>query len=238
MSQLAVFDIDGTLTDTHAVDEECFLRAVSDTLDIDASGIDWSAAPHITDSALLVWIAERHGHGTLTKRAVNAVLGRFLELLRAEREGYPARFRPIPGADRLFTALAGAGWACALATGGWERSARLKLNAAGLGGSALPLASSSDASTRVEILQVAVARARGDHAAFGRIVSVGDALWDIRAATELHWPFIGVAAGSAARTLRTHGATTVLPDFTDLAAVLTALAEAEPPRLDSVAPVT
>lgn len=30
MRRLAVFDIDGTLTDTNAVDDACYLRAVAD----------------------------------------------------------------------------------------------------------------------------------------------------------------------------------------------------------------
>jgi hypothetical protein len=41
MKQLAIFDIDGTLTDTNAVDDECYLRAVSDVLDLD--GRSWLA---------------------------------------------------------------------------------------------------------------------------------------------------------------------------------------------------
>jgi phosphoglycolate phosphatase-like HAD superfamily hydrolase len=237
MYRLAVFDIDGTLTDTNAVDDACFRRAIGETLDIDATSVDWSQAPDVTDSALLAWLAERYERLPLSERTAGVVLDCFLELLEAERVRAPLQYRLIAGAEQLFAALARAGWTCALATGGWEQSARLKLDAAGLEASTLPLASSSDASTRVEIMQIAASLARANGDAFERIVSVGDALWDLRAAAELHWPFIGIAVGSAAVTLRNQGATTILPDFSDLAAVLAALAQAEPPRLASVAPV-
>ncbi len=237
MARLAVFDIDGTLTDTNAVDDACFLRAVSETLGVEAARVDWSNAPHVTDAALLLWLAEEYGRLPLSDRTANLVMDRFFGLLEAERVRAAAQFRPVAGADQLFAALAHSGWSCALATGGWERSARLKLAAAGLDTGTLALASSSDASTRVEIMQLAATRARGDAAAFTRIVSIGDAVWDVRAAAELQWPFIGVAAGSAATKLRNSGATTIVADFSDLSAILTALTMAEPPRLDSVAPV-
>ncbi len=237
MASLAVFDIDGTLTDTNSVDDTCFLRAVSETLGIEAARVDWSAAPHVTDSALLLWLAEQHGRLPLSDRTAKVVVDRFVALLEAERVLSAARFRPVDGADHLFAALARAGWTCALATGGWERSARLKLAAAGLDTSTLALASSSDASTRTQIMQIAAARAQGAGAVFERIVSIGDAVWDVRAAGELQWPFIGVATGNAATILRHHGATTILADFSDLSRVLIALAGAEPPRPVSVAHV-
>jgi phosphoglycolate phosphatase-like HAD superfamily hydrolase len=237
LARLAVLDIDGTLTDTNAVDDACFLRAVGETLGIKTSGVDWSAAPHVTDSALVLWLAEQHGRLPLSDRMVSLVVDRFLELLEAERALSVDAFRPVAGADRLFPALATGGWTCALATGGWERSARLKLAAAGLHTSTLALASSSDASTRSEIMQLAAVRAQRDAAAFERIVSIGDAVWDVRAAGELHWSFIGIATGNRATILRQHGATTILADFSDLPAVLSALAEAEPPRVVADAPV-
>ena len=39
-SQLAIFDIDGTLTATNAVDDECYARAVAEMLDVAPEDID------------------------------------------------------------------------------------------------------------------------------------------------------------------------------------------------------
>ena len=230
MTSLAVFDIDGTLTETAAVDNACFLRAVSEVLGVPVAHVDWSTAPHVTDSALLVWLATQHGNLPVSDRTTSLVIDRFLELLEAERLRAADRFRPVAGAGQLFAALAHAGWSCALATGGWERSARMKLAAAGLDADGLALASSNDATRRIEIMQIAVARAQGNDAVFTRIVSIGDAVWDVHAAAALQWPFIGVAVGAAMTTLRDNGATTIMADYTDLSAFLTALDTAEPPR--------
>lgn len=112
----------------------------------------------------------------------------------------------------------------ALATGGWGPSARLKLAAAALDEPGLVLACSSDAPTRPEILQLALRRARERSGAdFDRVVSVGDAAWDVRAAAEVGWPFVGVGRGVRARALREAGAAIVVADFSDRAAVYEAL---------------
>jgi hypothetical protein len=60
MTQLCViFDIDGTLCDTNAVDDECYRRAAAAVLDLPTSQIDWTDAPHITDSGIARWLWER-----------------------------------------------------------------------------------------------------------------------------------------------------------------------------------
>jgi phosphoglycolate phosphatase-like HAD superfamily hydrolase len=234
MHRLAVFDIDGTLTDTNAVDDECFLRAIAETLSLEAGSLDWTDAPHVTDAGLLRWLVERYAPRSLRDGEGEGVQRRFLELLRAELAAAPARFRCIAGAETIFDALRERGWHIALATGGWEESARLKLRAIGIDGDHLVLASSSDAETRVEIMEIARLRAA---AAFGgefaRIVSIGDGLWDVRAAAALRWPLVGIARGERAERLRAAGASTILPDLASVADVCRALDEAEVPPTTS-----
>jgi beta-phosphoglucomutase-like phosphatase (HAD superfamily) len=41
MTRLAIFDLDGTLTDTNAVDDECYLEAMSTELGC-APNPDWT----------------------------------------------------------------------------------------------------------------------------------------------------------------------------------------------------
>jgi|SRR5688572_2614030 len=227
--RLAVFDIDGTLTDTNAVDDECFTRAVADVLGLDPVALDWSMAPHVTDSGLLRWLAERHRGDPPTPVEADAVQRRFLELLRAELAATPARFRPVPGAATVLRAVQAAGWEVAIATGGWEASARLKLMAIGLDPSAWALASASDAETRAEILRLAVQRAMGGGTEPARVVSIGDGVWDVRAAAALGWPFVGVASEVRADRLRIAGASTILPDLADVPALCAALDTAAVP---------
>jgi phosphoglycolate phosphatase-like HAD superfamily hydrolase len=228
-SRLAVFDIDGTLTDTNAVDDECFVEAVGGVLGIDAAALDWSEAPHITDTGLLRWLAERHRGRLPELHEMDAVQSRFVESLREAAQVTPERFQSVAGAQSVFGELRTRGWHVAVATGGWQASAVLKLRAIALDVDDLVFASSSDAETRVEILLLARQRARVRFGALDRVVSVGDGIWDVRAAAQLGWPFVGIGTGAAAGRLRAAGASHVLPDLTDIAGLCSALEHATVP---------
>ena len=228
MPRAVVFDVDGTLTATNAVDDECYRRAIAEALEISAEGVDWSDAPHMTDEGLLQWIAERHGRvpdDALRARAMQ----RFFALLDEAAREAPHRFCEIPGAAAAMDAARDAGWHVTIATGCWEPSARRKLTLAGLDHAAVPLATSSDAVGRVDIMRLALERAGISADGCDRIVAVGDAAWDVRAAAELGWPLVAIAHGESADRLRRHGAGTILPDFRDLAAFLAALDHARVP---------
>ena len=137
--RLAVFDIDGTLTDTNDVDDECYLQAVAEVLLLDREALEWSAAPHVTDSALLRWLADQHSR-PVEESHETAVVTRFLELLDQQRAANPGRFAAIPGAQAVRAELERREWNVALATGAWEPSARLKLDAIGFDAAGIVLA--------------------------------------------------------------------------------------------------
>jgi phosphoglycolate phosphatase-like HAD superfamily hydrolase len=230
MRRLAVFDIDGTLTDTNAVDDECYLRSVADILGLSRQSLDWSEAPHVTDSALLRWLAERHTC-PLNATHESDVLHRFLELLAQQFAANPARFHAIAGAPNVHAELESRGWHIALATGGWEPSARFKLKAIGFDTAGIVLASATDALTRIDIVRLALERATEALGAFERVVSVGDATWDVRTAAAVGWPFVGVATGVPADRLRAAGASTIVSDLSDITALCLALEVAEVPHV-------
>jgi phosphoglycolate phosphatase-like HAD superfamily hydrolase len=224
MSRLAIFDIDGTLTDTNLVDDECFLRAFAESCDVEQEELDWSGAPHVTDSAIAHWLWQVHRGRAASDDEVEQLVQRFVGILEEECARAPERFLPIAGVVGLFDALQADGWDVAVATGGWTPSARFKLAVAGIELPELVLATATDALSREEIVQAARARAeekRGDR--YARVVSVGDAVWDVRTAAALGLPFVGIAVGARADALRAVGATVVLPDYRDRAAVCDAL---------------
>ena len=222
MLSLAVFDVDGTLTDTNDVDDECFRCAVAETLAVSPASIDWTDAPHITDSALARWLCQSCCGREVTELELTSLVARFVDLLRQQADSEPKRFLPIRGARGLLDAVRGAGWRVALATGGWLPSARLKLQAAGLHEPDLIIASASDALTRAQIVQVACGRAAEQEGRrLERVTLVGDAPWDVRTAAELGYGFVGV--GRRAAAMREAGASILLSDFSDHDALVNAL---------------
>jgi phosphoglycolate phosphatase-like HAD superfamily hydrolase len=54
-------------------------------------------------------------------------------------------------------------------------------------------------------------------------VYVGDGSWDVHAARELDWGFVGIASGTRALQLRALGARHVFPDYLESEAILSVL---------------
>ena len=113
-------------------------------------------------------------------------------------------------------------WCRAIATGGWQRTARLKLAAVGIDAAPIPMATAGDCLERTAIIRTAVERAkeRLGVQSFASITYVGDAVWDARAARQLGIAFLDVAGEKETAPLLAEGAQGVVPDFRDTAAFL------------------
>jgi phosphoglycolate phosphatase-like HAD superfamily hydrolase len=223
---LAIFDIDGTLTESVAVDELCFVQAVRDVLDIGPINTNWLEYQFQTDSGLALEICRTHLGRDPGGAEIRRLQARFAQLLCAAAEGAGRPIREIAGASALLHLLgAHARWQVAIATGGWRVSARFKLASAGLAVDGFPWANADDAVDRADILRTAIGRA-GPHYeqdTFEKVVYVGDGVWDVRAAKALGIGFLGLATDSKAGRLVEAGASCVLPDFLDPAHVVECL---------------
>lgn len=213
--RLAIFDVDGTLTRSTAVDADCYARAVSDHLAVEIE-TDWSTYQHVTDAGILREILDRHGIAE-SPSVVAAVRDRFLRLLSEAIAADPACCRQVPGARTLLESLRNdPDLQLAIATGAWADAARMKLRHANLAALPLPLASSDDAPSREEILRIALKRAATVAGrSFDAVTYVGDGSWDVAAARSLGFDFIGIAYDGDSDRLRSAGATVVFPDFTN-----------------------
>ena len=194
---LAIFDVDGTLTSTNEVDEICFVRAFAEAHDITGFDTNWDGYRHTTDSGITFQIfQDRFGRSAKPDELLAAVSGstKMLARLRQEPE-----------------------WTVAVATGCWQVSAQLKLEAANLTLNGFPLASAELGFSREEILQAAIERAGAHYQqiSFDRVVSIGDAPWDVRAARNLELNFVGVGSGERASLLSDAGASYVIKDYQD-----------------------
>ena len=235
---LAIFDIDGTLTETDRVDEICFVQALADAHAITGVSTDWAGYPHTTDSAITRHIFQEKLKRAPEEAELLKFQTRFVQLLNERRAEDPSLFAEIDGAPVMLRRLnQETQWRVAIASGSWRASAALKLKAAGIGVDDYPAAFADDGFSREEILQSAVLQARAlyrqDH--FARIVSVGDGVWDVRTARNLKFPFLGIGSGDREKKLRRAGATHVLKDFADYNRLIRCLADADVPKAESAA---
>lgn len=230
--RLVVFDVDGTLTDTAEIDSRCFADAIREEFGFRDFDARWASYAEFTDSSIVREIfMERRSEGP-TPDEISRLIERFVGLLQRAHAEEPSRFAPIPGAPALVRGLAGdRGWRVAVATGGWERSARLKLDYAGIDIGDAPLASAEVSTARREIVRWAIDEARRGLAGgvFRRTVLVGDTRWDLKVARGLGLPFVGVARGDARRTLTAEGAGVVVEDLRSYDDAVRILETAGPP---------
>src|SRR5438309_135809 len=150
---LVMFDIDGTLTETMKLDEECFVRSFKDVFGFANIDTDWSHYPHTTDSGIFHDIFMSRIGRSPTAQEVSRFRQHFIQLLAAASSQAP--FVPVAGADRLLSRLAQSGsHRVSLATGSWRDSARLKMASAGMCFDDHPAASADDALDRESIMRL------------------------------------------------------------------------------------
>ena len=229
---LVMFDVDGTLTESSTLDSAAYLDALADVFGFrDVSG-DWAGYKQVTDAGILDEVFRVRSGRAPTAEEIARMHGRFVELVSA-RLAEAGGLRPVAGAAEMLAQLsASPEHAVTYASGGWGASARLKLRAAGLPVDGVPGAFSDDALSREDICRISRRRAEAQSAcAFGRVVYVGDGVWDVRTSRNLGYGFVGIGRDEGAAKLRAAGAAGVEPDFRDPDAFLVRLATAEPPRL-------
>jgi phosphoglycolate phosphatase-like HAD superfamily hydrolase len=210
-----MFDIDGTLTETMNVDEDCYVRSFQDVFGFADIETDWSHYRRTTDSGIFHDVFTSRVGRSPTAQEVSRFRQHFIHSLAAASSESP--FAPVAGADRLLSRLAQSGsHRVSLATGSWRDSARLKMASAGMCFDDHPAATADDALDRESIMRLSKQRAAERYGeTFARTVYVGDGVWDARACRSLGIPFIGIGTGNRATRLSAERAVCVLPDFSD-----------------------
>lgn len=230
--RLAIFDIDGTLTETNEVDSVCFVQAMTDAHAVVEMDTNWGGYAHTTDSYITREVLREHFGRAPEDAERDRFIGRFVSLLEESRSRDASLFGEVAGASNALARLrVEPGRAVAIATGCWRGSGLMKLSAAGLETGRVPAAFAEDGVSREEILLAALRRARECYGreSFDRVVSVGDGLWDVSAARNLGFAFVGVGGGTRAAMLREAGASHVIEDFKDYGRLLRCLDEAKVP---------
>jgi beta-phosphoglucomutase-like phosphatase (HAD superfamily) len=193
---LVMFDIDGTLVDSAGFEGDFYAQAIESVLGVRIDR-NWDVYEHVSDSGILAQVLrEAEVDGDCAELAA-----RVQRLFVAEVSTYlannPSALREIEGAKCLVERLlVRPGVRVAVATGGWQETARLKLRLVGIDSECLAFASSSDAQARTEIMQLAARRAM-QGIAFRRATYFGDGPWDRRASEQLGYDFVAVGKAVA-----------------------------------------
>jgi phosphoglycolate phosphatase-like HAD superfamily hydrolase len=216
MSFLAIFDNDGTICDTQAVEGRCFEQAIQRVLGRSLSTLDWTAYEEPTSSAIVRDLLDGDSDANTKERAIER---EFVRLLEQERPRFPGDFVPLSGAVEFITRLNGeAICSVAIATGCFETSARFKLKCCGIALDDFPNATSSDTPRRRDIIPLAARRAGFP---MSEVVYFGDAPWDVRVTGLLGVPMIGI--GRRIERLRELGIRYSFRDYSDADAIIRVL---------------
>ena len=197
---LLIFDIDGTLTDTTAVDYRCYEAAFKECFGIDIADTDWESFTEFTDLALLRDIYVQRTGKNISAAQEYAFQQRFIKKVQAAVGQEPQSFQEIEGASQLMRSLIeDRSIGLVMATGGYGTTARLKLDAAGIPCEGVPLANSDRWASRVDIVKDALrlSKVRYRTNEFEKVIMLGDGLWDLRTAQSLSFPLIGVGPESS-----------------------------------------
>lgn len=221
--RLIIFDVDGTLTDTMAVDARCFLRSFVEVFGFADVDPDWSRYQNATDAGIVHEVFESR-----TGRAPSDFeSARFREHLVASfrSASQEAPFAAVAGARELLARLrCMGGYQVALATGCWRESARVKMASAGMRYDDYPSASADDAVDRESIMKLAIERAsRRIGGNCSGAIYLGDGVWDARACRNLKIPFIGIGAGAQGKKLAAAGAARIFSDLSDADSLLASI---------------
>ncbi len=190
---LFMLDVDGTLIDSYDFDSECFRSAIEEVMGIQLTD-ELGAFLNVTDIGILEELIEQQGMRENRMKILRDVKSVFLTKLRAYIESNSNELQASPGAIEFVNDMKmHPNVVLAIATGGWEESARMKLRAAGFDINHVSFASCSDAMTRSEIMALAAFRAKQDTGAlFTRRVYFGDGEWDKMATNTLGYEFVAV----------------------------------------------
>lgn len=219
-----IFDIDGTLADTKAVDDKCFIQAFMDTFQIDLKDQNWALLQNVTDWGITEEVIQSNFNRTPTDEEYLRLQTRLVKLLNEELENDSQQFQPVNGAIDFFEFLKKeTAHPLGIATGAWEQSATTKLKGIGLNYDNIAFANSNHYKTRADITRHAMAQIKALHSNTSEdIVYFGDGDWDYKTCKELGIRFIGIDILNDGK-LKALGAETVFTDFRDREGIMRAV---------------
>lgn len=186
-TKLAIFDIDGTLTDSVPIHKSAFTRAL---LHIGVEHLDsnFNGYKHHTDSYIARTAYEKTGK-PFEENTFEQLSQKLTHLIAQ------SSISEINGAKKAldFWDTETEYWTV-FATGSLKEPALFKLQQIGVNPKPWQLVTADDFQSREEIVNQAISLAHQHTgvAQFEHIISIGDGLWDLRTAQNLNLDFMGI----------------------------------------------
>lgn len=204
MKMMIVFDVDGTLIGGEKTDWKCFDDAFKEAAGFPLSSSFFYSLKEVTAKAIVHQALDGATYSEKCDIEAKTRKG-YLDRLEKAIQDNPNAFPAMEGAALLIQDIQKRGFPIAIATGDWQESILVKLNASGISVDNIPMTTSSDYYSRAEIITSSIEKAGGNLLSS---IYVGDGHWDFRATQKLGIAFIG--CGTKVDRLREEGAQYVL----------------------------
>ena len=222
--KFVIFDIDGTLTNTKQVDDKCFMEAFEQTFKIEIWNQKWENLKNVTDWGITEEIVQREWGRRPKNDEYELMISNFISNLEAEMVNDKLQFNEVAGARDLFIELKGhKEFNLGIATGAWEKSAKLKLETIGIDVDGICFSNSNYYKSREAITKDVVNQLTTKTQKLpDQIIYFGDGEWDYKTCQLLGMEFLGIDIEGDGK-LRKLGAKTVYRDYTNRDQILNEL---------------
>jgi phosphoglycolate phosphatase-like HAD superfamily hydrolase len=191
-NKLAIFDIDGTLTDSVKIHQSAFIKALNNFGLFDFN-TNWSSYKHHTDSYIFKTIFEAQLKKTLVPKDIEHFEDLLYELISEAIIQSP--IIEIDGAKKFLSSLQyNSDFDIVFATGSLFNPAKLKLEQVGISLPDTLIISANKIFSRDELILKAIETAKVFYSnnRYEQIISFGDGLWDYETSKNINIDFIGI----------------------------------------------
>ncbi|MCI5054924.1 MAG: haloacid dehalogenase-like hydrolase [Flavobacteriales bacterium] len=193
--KLLIFDIDGTLTNSTNVDDECYVKAFYATFKIDLLPYLGYDMINVTDWGIAEEVFQGIHNRSISNEELMELRENFVGLLKSACDDNPEVYSPVPGSlDFLKHLERNDQYEIAIATGSWSDSAAVKLGALGYDYENIPFSNCDLFISREEIVKDAISKSKAHYGltSFHSITYFGDGLWDYKTCKNIDVPFVGI----------------------------------------------
>lgn len=216
-----IFDIDGTLTNTKKVDDKCFVKAFQQAFNINIGNFKWEDLKHVTDWGITEEIFQRDIGRTPNEAEYELMKSNFVSILKEEKERDQSQFNEITGATDFFNTIQkNANFKLGIATGSWEQSAKIKLDALDIDLDGICFSNSDYHKSREAITKDVIKQLKAKtQKPTNEIIYFGDGEWDFKTCKNLGIRFIGIDIENDGKLIKL-GTKTVFRNYNDKEQIL------------------